>query len=199
MLLARSTSSAWSATSVLASSSGASASIRAQSIATLPLPTITAVRPERSNSRSRKSGWPLYQATNSVAGRLPGRSSPGNAHVAVGLRAAGIDDRVIAALQLGVLDVGADRHVAEEPEPGLGGRLLEHARHRLDVGVVGRHAGAHQPPGRGQRVEHVDLGGQLLLRSADGRRRRSRTVPSRRSRRAGAVRCSRLGHGNGGS
>ena len=54
-----------------------SASIRATSTATLPFPTTTARSPERSNSSSWKSGWPLYQATNSVAGHEPGRSSPG--------------------------------------------------------------------------------------------------------------------------
>ena len=32
---------------------------------------------ERSNGMPWKSGWPLYQATNSVAGQEPGRSSPG--------------------------------------------------------------------------------------------------------------------------
>ena len=31
----------------------------------------------RSNCKSRKSGWALYQATNSVAEWLPGKSSPG--------------------------------------------------------------------------------------------------------------------------
>ena len=51
--------------------------MRATSMATLPLPITTARRQERSNSRSPKSGWPLYQATNSVAAQLPGRSSPG--------------------------------------------------------------------------------------------------------------------------
>ena len=66
-----------SVVSVGASSSGVSASIRATSSATLPFPTTTARSRERSNSSSWKSGWPLYQATNSVAGHEPGRSSPG--------------------------------------------------------------------------------------------------------------------------
>ncbi len=63
--------------SVGASSSGVSASIRAQSIATFPFPITTARSCERSNMQSWKSGWPLYQATNSVAAHDPGRSSPG--------------------------------------------------------------------------------------------------------------------------
>ena len=75
--LARRASSAWSAMSVCASSSGSRVRIRITSAATLPLPITTARRAERSNARSRKSGWPLYQATNSVAAQLPGRSSPG--------------------------------------------------------------------------------------------------------------------------
>ena len=68
---------AGSVVSVAASSSAVSASMRATSTATLPLPTTTARSHERSNERSWKSGWPLYQATNAVAGHEPGRSSPG--------------------------------------------------------------------------------------------------------------------------
>ncbi len=66
-----------SVVSVGASSSRVSASIRATSSATFPLPTTTARSPERSNASSWKSGWPLYQATSSVAAHEPGRSSPG--------------------------------------------------------------------------------------------------------------------------
>ena len=43
----------------------------------VPFPTTTARSCERSNSRSWKSGWPLYQATKAVAGHEPARSSPG--------------------------------------------------------------------------------------------------------------------------
>jgi hypothetical protein len=68
---------AGSVVSVGASSSAVSASIRATSTATLPLPTTTARSCERSNSSPWKSGWPLYQATKAVAGQEPGRSSPG--------------------------------------------------------------------------------------------------------------------------
>ena len=53
------------------------ASMRATSSATLPFPMTTARSCERSNSRCWKSGWPLYQATSSVAAHEPGRSSPG--------------------------------------------------------------------------------------------------------------------------
>src|SRR5581483_10905701 len=66
-----------SVASVGASSPAVSASMRATSSATLPFPTTTARSPERSNSRFWKSGWALYQATNSVAAHEPGRSSPG--------------------------------------------------------------------------------------------------------------------------
>ena len=69
--------SAWSAVSVDASSSGSSTSIRATSIATLPLPITTAREQDRSNVSSACPGWPLYQATNRVAATEPGRSSPG--------------------------------------------------------------------------------------------------------------------------
>ena len=68
---------AWSAVSVDASSSGSSTSMRATSIATFPLPITTARSHDRSNASSACAGWPLYQATNSVAATDPGRSSPG--------------------------------------------------------------------------------------------------------------------------
>jgi hypothetical protein len=73
------TSIAWSAVSVTFSSEGASASIRATSIATLPLPTTTTCLRLRSNSRPLWSGWPLYQATNSVAACDPGQVLAGDA------------------------------------------------------------------------------------------------------------------------
>ncbi len=72
-----SASIAWSAVSVMSSSARGRASIRATSAATLPLPITTARLTERSNSRSAKSGWALYQLTNSVAAWDPRRSSPG--------------------------------------------------------------------------------------------------------------------------
>ena len=68
---------AWSAASVDASSRGSMTSIRATSSATLPLPITTARVQDRSNAASAYRGWPLYQATNSVAATDPGRSSPG--------------------------------------------------------------------------------------------------------------------------
>ena len=63
--------------SVAASSSRELARMRARSIATLPLPTTAALSEERSKLRLRKSGWALYQPTNSVAEWLPGRCSRG--------------------------------------------------------------------------------------------------------------------------
>ena len=63
--------------SVAASTSRGLARMRARSIATLPLPTTAALSEERSKPRLRKSGWALYQPTNSVAEWLPGRCSRG--------------------------------------------------------------------------------------------------------------------------
>ena len=77
MLEAESTSIAWSAVSVTSSSDGASASIRATSMATFPAPTTTTCFACRSTSSPEWSGWPLYQATNSVAACEPRSSSPG--------------------------------------------------------------------------------------------------------------------------
>ena len=146
-----------SVVSVGASSSGVSASMRATSTATLPFPITTARSPERSNSRSWKSGWPLYQATNSVAAHEPGQVLARDAHPPVALRADGVDDGVVELEQLVVLDVAADLDVAEEAEARLERDLLEGARDRLDLRMVGRDAEAHEAPGRRQPLDHVDL------------------------------------------
>lgn len=75
--LARNASSAWAAMSVAASASGSATRMRATSRATLPLPTTTTRSAERSRPCATASGWALYQATNAVADRQPGLSSPG--------------------------------------------------------------------------------------------------------------------------
>ena len=163
--------------------------MRATSTATLPLPITTARPEERSNGRSWKSGWALYQATNAVAGQEPGRSSPGNAHPTVGLRADRVDDRVVEARELLVRDVAADLDVAEEPEPGPLRDLLERARDRLDLRMVGRDTEPDEPPRGRQPVEEVDLDrrivGEKLPRGVESRR-----GPSRQRRRVVAARRS---------
>ncbi len=54
-------------------------------------------------------------------------------------------------------DVLAEGDGAEEAEAGVGGSALVDAGDGLDLGVVGGDAGADEPPGRGQALEHVDL------------------------------------------
>ena len=75
--LAVSTSSTCPGTSVPASTSAFLVSTRATSTATLPTPITIACVACRVNRSSSASGCPEYQATNSVAEKLPGRSSPG--------------------------------------------------------------------------------------------------------------------------
>ena len=89
----------------------------------------------------------------------------GDAQRPVGLRADGVDHRVVAFGQLGGMYVVADHDVAEEPEPRVQRRLLELGADRLDLRMVGRNTGTHQPPRCGQHLQHVD---------ADIRRRRLR-------------------------
>ena len=63
-------------------------------------------------------------------------------------------------------------YTAEEPEPVPLRRLLVHARDALELGVVGRDAGAHEPERRRQQVDQVDLEAlaeQLLGRVEAGR------------------------------
>ena len=59
--------------------------------------------------------------------------------------------------QLRTRDVAAQLDVAEEAKARMRSGLLVDARDRLDLRMVGRDAGAHQPPGRGQPLDHVDL------------------------------------------
>ena len=146
-------------------------------------PTTTARSPERSNASSWKSGWPLYQATNSVAGHEPGQVLAGDAQPPVGLRADRVDDRVVEPRELVVREVAADLDVAEEAEARLRGDLLERARDGLDLRVVGRDAEPDEPPRRRQPLDHVDLDREVARRAAR-RRRRSRPGRSRRRRRA---------------
>lgn len=73
----------------------------------------------------------------------------GDVQHAIGLRADGVDHGVVALGELAGLDVFADDHIAEEAEAGVLGRLFELLADRLDLGVIRRDPGAHQPPGVG--------------------------------------------------
>ena len=72
--------------------------------------------------------------------------------------AVGVDDGVVALGELGGRDLAADLDVAEEAEavvaPPSSRRRADDV---LDLGVVGRDAGAHEAERRRQAVEHVDL------------------------------------------
>lgn len=80
----------------------------------------------------------------------------GDVQHAIGLRADGVDHGVVALGELAGLDVFADDHIAEEAEAGVLGRLFELLADRLDLGVIRRDPGAHQPPGSRQHLQHVD-------------------------------------------
>jgi hypothetical protein len=92
-------------------------------------------------------------------GRRPraGQVLAGDPEPSVGLRTDGVDDRVVDREQIVVRDGRADLDVAEETEARPGRGLLERARDRLDVLVIGRDAEADEPPRRRQAVEQVDL------------------------------------------
>ena len=80
----------------------------------------------------------------------------GDPEPVVGGRADGVHDCVVAPEQLRGRHVGADLDTAEEAEVRVLRGLLVDARHRLDLRVVGRDAGADEPVGRRQRIEQVD-------------------------------------------
>ena len=116
---ARKASSAWSATSVTRSSSSESTSIRATSIATLPLP-ITATRSaERSNSRSRVVGVAVVPGDELRGGVRAAQFLAGDAHVAVGRARRSRRSPRRSARQLVRRDRRADLDVAEEAKARL--------------------------------------------------------------------------------
>ena len=164
--------SAWSAVSVTASSPGSSRSMRARSVATLPLPITTARCAERSNDSSTASGWPLYQATKRVAGIGARPVLARDPEPVVVGRAERVEDGVVAREQIGARDVLAERDAAEEPEARLARGLLVRACDGLDLRVVRSHARAHQPERRRQGVEQVDLEAraQQLVAGVEARR-----------------------------
>jgi hypothetical protein len=68
-----------------------------------------------------------------------------------------------------VRDVPADLDVAEEPAPRIGGGLLEDARDRLDLRMIGRDAPSHEAPGRCEALEEMHLGVRARLQQMTGR------------------------------
>src|SRR4051794_30876445 len=84
-----------------------------------------------------------------------------DAQPVVGHRPDRVDDRVVAVEQLLARDVGAQLDASEEAETFLRGGLLVAARDRLDLRVIRRNAGAHQPERRRQRVVEVDREARL--------------------------------------
>jgi hypothetical protein len=100
----------------------------------------------------------LYQATNSVAAQLPGRSSPGiPSDLSV----------CVVAHQIGMRHVDADVHVAEEATAALERLAVEQILQALDLLVVGGDPAAQQTPRRGQSLEQVDL--RVAARSQQAR------------------------------
>jgi hypothetical protein len=72
----------------------------------------------------------------------------GNVQSAIGLRPDGVDHGVVVLGEFGGHDMFADNHVAEEAEAGIFCGFFEGLADRFDLGVIGRDAGAHQPPRR---------------------------------------------------
>ncbi len=169
-----------SVVSVGASSSRVSASIRATSSATLPFPMTTARSCERSKSRCWKSGWPLYQATSSVAAHEPGRSSPGMPSRRSVCEPDCVDHGVVERRELVVRDVTADLDVSEEAEARPRGDLLERARHGLELRMIGRDTEPDEPPRCRQPLDHVDLDAADPRSRAGRLPRRTRQARSRR-------------------
>ena len=142
--------------SVAARSSTGLARMRATSRATLPAPITATLRACSVNWETSASGWPQYQATKSVAEKLPVEIFARDAEPAVDGCTVGEDDRVVVLVQVLHGQLPTDVDVAQEPHC----RVLEHRGERqsdrLELGVVGRHAVPHEAERRRKAVEHVD-------------------------------------------
>jgi len=93
-----------------------------------------------------------------LGGRVgAGQVLPRDPQPVVGGRPERVDDAVVALQQLLAADVPAQLHPAEEAKARLARRLGVALGDRLDLGMVGRHARAHQPERGGQGVEDVHL------------------------------------------
>jgi len=98
-----------------------------------------------------------------------GQVLAGDVHAPVGLGADGVDDRVVEAGEVGVVEVAAGLDVADEAEAGPLRDLLERARDGLDLRVVGRDAEPDEAPRGRQPLDHVDLDGLLGTEERAGR------------------------------
>ena len=153
---------ACSAVSVASSSSRFRPSMRATSVATLPLPITTA----RSHDEVELVVGEIRVGVvpgDELGGRMAaGEVLAGDPKVPVGRGAVGVDDRVVVVGELGGAHVPADLHVAEEAKALPRGRLLVYADHRFDLRVVGRHAGTHKAERGRKAVEDVHLEVEVL-------------------------------------
>ena len=94
-------------------------------------------------------------------GVASGQLLAGDPEPPVGRRADRVQHRMVVRGELLVTHVQADLDVPVEAKARQRSRLLIHTRDGLDVRVIGRDARAHQPPRRGQALEHLDLHRQL--------------------------------------
>ena len=124
----------------------------------MPFPITTARSAERSNSQLLVVGMAVVPGDELRGRPRAGQVLARDAETAVGLRADGVDDDVVQAHEVVVLEIAADLDVAEETEAGLIGDPLERARDRLQLRMVGRDAEPDEPSRRRQALDHVDLG-----------------------------------------
>ena len=146
---ARKASSAWSATSVTRSSSSESTSIRATSIATLPLPITDRALGREVELEVGVVGVavvPGDELGGGVrAGAVPRRGCPCDGRS----RADRVDRPRRSARQLLGREVARRSRRCRRSESPAHRGLVEHPRHGLDVRMVGRDARAHQAEGVG--------------------------------------------------
>src|SRR3954447_22478867 len=88
-----------------------------------------------------------------------------DAEAVVGGGADRVEHGVVAVEQVLARDVAAELDAAVEAEAGVLRGLLVDARHALDLGVIGGHAGADQAERRGQHLQqvHLEAGLQQLV------------------------------------
>ena len=136
--------------------------MRATSRATLPFPTTTARSPERSKSSVLEVGVAVVPGDERGRGPRAGQVLAGDAHAAGrSARRPRRRRRRRGARARAALTSRPTSTLPKKRKPGLRGDLLEDARDRLDLGMVGRDAEPDEAPRRRQPLDQVDLDRQV--------------------------------------
>lgn len=144
--------------SVFASSAGLRSRTRATSSATLPTPTDSRalrVEPEGKVAKIRVGVVPTYERGARVA---PRQLLAGDSEATVRAAAHRVHDLIVVRREFGrETHVSADFDIPQEAKASALRSALERSGDALDLLMVWRDPSAHQPEGRREALDEVDL------------------------------------------